>query len=82
MFGYSAAQPQLDSIDYVPGQAETLCVLCSLSSVIAKSGHTFFLPSPVARSVFVTGSGSIAHQVFDYVVYIIYGKAVITWPIL
>jgi hypothetical protein len=35
-------------------QAEELCVLRSLSPVITKSGHTFFLPSPVARSVSVT----------------------------
>jgi ABC-type phosphate transport system auxiliary subunit len=51
---------------YVWLQAETLFVLFelrSLSSVIAKSGHTFFLPSPIARSVSVAiaGSGSIAH---------------------
>jgi hypothetical protein len=34
--------------------------LSSLSSVIAKSEHTFFLPSPVARSTSVV-SDSIAH---------------------
>jgi hypothetical protein len=53
------------AIDYVPGikmanARRRHSVLCALSSVIAKSGHTF--PSPVARSVSVTVSDSIAHM--------------------
>jgi hypothetical protein len=51
--------------------------LRSLSSVIAKSRQTCILISPIARSVSVTGSGSIAHVGVSnpgYVVYIIYGR--------
>jgi hypothetical protein len=47
-------------------------MLHSLSSVIAKSGHTFFLPSPVARSVSVTGSGSITHAGVSNPGYVVY----------
>jgi hypothetical protein len=44
MLGYSEAQPQIACTDWNGRQVEKLCVLHSLSSVIAKYGH-MFLPS-------------------------------------